>query len=273
MSYSSFETSVEAGQPVELFEFRIGLETFRYTSSQLEIVNGGLTYAPSPITRSDIGIAINDSSVERLEVIVPADNAFAAKYKTYPPGQRATFTLRRVHRPDPEAITLFKGTLRNISFSEDGRQAVMQFLPLTSGFGRTIPRFTYSGQCNHMLYDARCKIDKDNPSFKHQSQVTAVSGVTITVAGVAAFSGSFADFFVAGYVEFDNDFRAIVAQSGDVLTLISPFGVNPLNEIVIVRAGCKQRIVEDCTNKFNNAINFGGFPWVPKKNPFITGLD
>jgi hypothetical protein len=32
-------------------------------------------------------------------------------------------------------------------------------------------------------------------------------------------------------------------------------------------AGC-DRSFSTCQSKFGNSLNFGGFPWIPPKNPF-----
>lgn len=279
MAYDTIESSVESGQPIELYEFRVGTERTRLTSSENDVVipSSLETYVAETISRGEIVDEVVARSSNRLEVRLPAENEFVAQFRSLAPGEFATLTLFRVHRGDlggsDDRVTVFKGTVRNVSYVDNGRVAVVQVLAITSALSRPVPRRTYQGLCNHMLYDSRCTIDKDDPSFRLISTVTAVSGDVVTVSGANAFSGSFADFFVAGYVEFDNDFRTVVGQSGDDLTLILPFKESPLNQTVIARAGCKHRIVEDCTDKFVNVENFGGFPYVPKKNPFVTGID
>jgi hypothetical protein len=95
----------------------------------------------------------------------------------------------------------------------------------------------------------------------------------ITVTGASTFNVTFSDFFETGYVEFNGDYRTVVGQSGDDLTLILPFRSSPDGQSVIARAGCKLRIAEDCRDKFNNAERYGGFPYGPLINPFVSGLN
>jgi uncharacterized phage protein (TIGR02218 family) len=275
MSYQALETSVETGNPVELYEFAIGIEVFRYTSSQLPYVLPDLTtYSPVVISRGSLEASAGDRSADRLEVRASASNEFVRKYIAGAPGLRATLTLKRIHRGDgaQETVVVFKGTVRNVAFTKDGREAIMQCLPLTSAINRTIPRLGFSGLCGHLLYDARCKIDLNNASFKFTGTVSAVSGKTITVTGAGAFGGALTDFFVAGYAEFQNDFRMIIAQSTDVMTLSLPFGASPIGASVVLRAGCKLRLAEDCVLKFSNKDNYGGFPFVPKRDIFRNGI-
>lgn len=278
MGFDENETGNESGRPIELYQFTLGSSHLRLTSSENDVIIPSTleTFIAQAVTRTNLVQESSDPGSQKLSVRMPASNPFVQQYLSIAPGQRATLTIYRIHRADlggsDERQTIFKGSIRNVAFAEDGRIAVLTVLPVTAAYSKPTPRRTYQGLCSHMLYDARCTIDRDDPNFRHDGTVTAVSGDTITVSGASAFSGAFADFFVAGYLEIDGDFRTVVAQSGDVLTIVVPFLESPLGKAVIARAGCKQRALEDCEDKFNNLDNFGGFPYVPKSNPFETGI-
>lgn len=269
MTFPPLETSVESGQPVELFKFTLGTETFAFTGSEDEITLDAVTYKPLAISRDKIISSIEDRQ-SRLTVTVPATNEFVRKYIGIVPGQRATLELLRFHRTDvdEQSVLLFKGLIQMVSFTKNAKEAKILVLPLTIA-QRETPRFTYQNLCNHMLYDSRCTIAES--AFEFNFGVTVVSGNTITVPGAEIPTPS--DFFEAGFVAFDDDFRLVKAQSGDELTLSLPFVNSPLGSGVRVQAGCKHRLVIDCQDKFANVVNFGGFPFVPTKNPFETGLD
>lgn len=278
MSFDANEIGVESGQPIELYQFTLGSSHTRLTSSENDVTIPSTleTFVAQALTRSNIVQESSDPGSQKLSVRMPASHPLVQQYRNIAPGRRATLTIYRMHRADlgvsDERQTIFKGSIRNVAFADDGRVAVMTVLPVTSAYSKPTPRRTYQGLCSHMLYDARCTINRDDPAFRHDGTVTAVSGDTVTVSGAATFSGALADFFVAGYLEVDGDFRTVVAQSGDVLTIVVPFLESPLGKAVVARAGCKQRAVEDCEDKFNNLVNFGGFPYVPKSNPFETGI-
>lgn len=279
MAFETYEEGTESGQPIELYEFHVGIDITRMTSSENDVTlpSTSIVYTREAISRGNLREEINDPAANRLEVRMPADHEFVEQFRDLPPGQKATLTIYRMHRSDlgagDDKKTIFKGTVRNISFTKDGRVAIIQTLPLTSSYSKTIPRRTFQVGCNHMLYDAQCGIDKDSSSFKYSGTVLSVSGDVITVSGAGSFSG-LADFFVSGYMEWESDYRTIVAQSGGALTLMVPFFNPPgVGDTVICRAGCKGRVTTDCLNKFSNTNNFGGFIYVPKKNPFRSGLD
>ncbi len=84
-----------------------------------------------------------------------------------------------------------------------------------------------------------------------------------------------ADHFVGGFCRFPagslDDARLILAQSGDVLTLLIPFAENVLGSNIDLFAGC-DRSLDTCDSKFAAVPNYGGFPFVPRKNPFGTRL-
>lgn len=271
MTFNAFETSVESGRPVELYEFRFGTEVFRLTSAEVDVLLGLETFKAVPIQRERIG-ANADPSQDRLKITLPASHDFAKRFVASAPGARVTLIVRRMHvgDPDNETIVIFDGAVHVAGYPGDGRTCELVALPANSATARPTPRYTYQNLCNHMLYDSRCKINESDPQWQKILPVTAVSGATITVTGAGAFGS---DFFVAGFVAFAGDFRTVTAQATDVLTLISPFASSPLNQSVRCQAGCKLRLVDDCVNKFNNLVNFGGFPYVPTKNPFATGLE
>lgn len=281
MTYSVIEASVEGGQPIELYKFVLGTEEFLRTSSENDVVVPTLaeTYTAIPVERRSLVNEVLNPSSGRLEVSLPAADDFVQRFINVAPGTKPTLTIFRMHRADlggsDDKVTFFKGTVRSVSFKDSGRTALLQALPLTAGYARPLPRQTFQGLCNHYLYDARCTLDRDSVLFKHSGTVTSVSGAVITVTGAGAFS-VLSDFFEAGYAEFDNgtqtDQRLIVSQSGNDLTLITPFHDDVTGQIVVVRAGCKHRLVTDCKDKFSNELNFGGFPYVPKQNPF-EGID
>jgi hypothetical protein len=96
-----------------------------------------------------------------------------------------------------------------------------------------------------------------------------VSGRNITVTGISNLTG---DYWEAGYVHFNNERRLINRQTGTGnFKLNIQFRDTPLNQTVRVLPGCKLRRVLDCHQKFNNVLRYGGFSWVPLRNPHDGG--
>jgi len=270
MSFATNENSIQSGSPIELYEFAVGLERFYLTSSEEEIVVGINTYAPIAVSRSEISVG-PDERTSVINLTMPSDYPFVTKYILLVPGSRATLTIFRLHRydtPTPEVKLIFKGLVRSVSFTKQAQEATVGVMPLTGALGRVFPRFTFQGLCNHVLFDVRCKASA--AVFTHNGLCSAINADVYTVDGLIAKGAGWA---IAGILVNPDttDFRLIVAQTGDNVTVLAPFPVPLTGETLGVLAGCDHTL-PTCKTKFNNVINYGGFMFVPPKNPFATGL-
>jgi len=277
MTYTSQETGIESGQPVEIYRFTLGATMFTYTSAEDDVVVSGTTYTAAPVSRRSISVDRNENN-QSLRVELPGDNVFVRRYIGVVPGQRAELVIQRYHRNDggtPEVITIFNGFVTAVTFENDGQKATIDALPIQAAVSRPMPRFKFTGLCNHVLYDEQCQVDENSSSFRFTGTVASVnsSGTTLTVTGAAAFNAD-PDFFVAGFIQSaaGDDFRAVLAQSGDDLVINLPFATDPTGSSVIVLAGCDHTI-ETCDSKFNNLTRFGGFNFIPALNPFESGIE
>jgi uncharacterized phage protein (TIGR02218 family) len=268
VTYEALESSVEGGQPVELYVFTLGATVWRYTSAEDTVVFNSQTYLSRQIARNSPTQA-TDERRQQLEVSLPVDDPIAVRFIGIPPGQPMDLSITRFHRGDTEAFIFWQGKIVGASYKKQGAQCVLSGITTEGAFSRPIPRFKYQGLCNHVLFDTQCGILKSN--FLHTDAVTAVSGNTITVNGLLAAKG--AGWALGGFVNYaDTDFRLVIGQSGDTLTFLLPFEAEVLGQTVKVQAGCDHTIGV-CDSKFSNELNYGGFPFVPTLNPFEVGLD
>ncbi len=275
MSFDPLETSPESSEPIELYTFAVGTFVRRYTSSEDQITTGGEEYDPIPISRTAIVINSEDI-IQPVEIEVPASNEFALKWFGIPPGQEAVVFIDRLQRADvaEELNREFNGTVHSVKFLGDFQRARIGAFWTSAKNNFTIPRFTFGAQCGYVVGETdTCKVDLDLPAFKHSGAVSTQVGSVLTVNGIA---GNFPDQFFTGGVVTSvglDDRRFIMSQVGNALTLITPFPVEVLGQTVDVRAGCDHNVEGDCALKFDNVIEFGGWPFVPTKNPFKSGID
>jgi hypothetical protein len=268
VSFAVYEESVESGRIIELYRFAIGSTNYDYTSSESAYTDATViltTFDPLPMKRGKV----EGGRDFKVEIEMPSTCQFAQRFAFVPPGERTTLTIWATHIDDAthEVVVRFKGIVRGVGFAENCSTAKITAAPMTASLNRTIPRVTFQALCNRMLYDGRCQVVES--TWQRSLVVGSVDGKTITCPGASAYG---ADFFVGGYVRHSAEYRLVLGQVGDVLTLICPFETSPLGASVTAAAGCRGRILEDCQTKFGNEINHGGFVYVPTVNPFESGV-
>jgi len=263
MTYQEKETSVYDGSPVELYKFGVLNQEWYYTSGDEEVVYGGNTYQPSPISRTSPEQS-REGGYTKLTLTVQRDHEIAQRYRVYVPLSAMTLTIFRYHRGDGETIAFWVGRIRAVTW--EGDFAKIECEPISAQLSRDGLRYQFQTQCNHMLYGPGCGLSA--VSYKVQGQVEAVDGNTVTAS---AFSSEADGYFKAGYLFRDLDYRMIVNHVGDTVTLLLPFESLSVGTLVDAYAGC-DRSKATCRDKFDNVLNYGGFPFVPRKNPFNKGL-
>jgi len=158
------------------------------------------------------------------------------------------------------AVTLFKGRLGQIQ--QIGRTSAK--LTVNSDLillDHDMPRNIYQPTCLHTLYDSGCALSRS--SFSTNGTVGAGS-----TASVIIWSGASANY-AQGTMTFtsgDNDGVSTTigsANPGTSLALIYPLEAVPApGDTFTVAFGC-DHTPATCQNKFNNLVNFRGFPFVP----------
>jgi hypothetical protein len=188
------------------------------------------------------------------------------------PAAKATVSIFRLQRGEAPAFNtqtlIYKGQVQSVVFPKDGTVGEIAVRSLDAARSQTIPRFTYMSSCNNLLYDVFCQID---PSLHdHSGAASGVSGNLVTVAGLDA-SGINA---VGGYSTPTGapDFRLILAQTGDQIEILLPFGTDPTGSNVQVVAGCDHQLNGDCSQVFDNVIEYAGYAFVPNRDVFRSGL-
>lgn len=268
MVYATRELSVHSGEPVELYRFSLsGINTF-ICSGQVQESYLGNIYTPGLIKRRPVGLN-TDATAPDLEVSLPIDHSLVVQYRIFVPSEPMSLTIYRRHvgDGDVDTVTVWVGRVRSVKWG--ATQATLICEPLQSWLKRTGLRVMYQSMCNHMLYDNGCKVSK--AGFVTPITISTVSGVTIT-STAGGFSSQADGFWVNGYITHNaSDRRMIISHTADTVTILNPFEDLVASDAVTVVAGC-DRTRTDCINKFANLENYLGFPFVPSKNPFDSGI-
>jgi uncharacterized phage protein (TIGR02218 family) len=275
--FEFLEESVEKSSPVELYDLVFGSKHWHWTSADSNIRWRGNDYIAIPIERTKILLA-SAQELDILEVTIPATNEFAGMFVDIVPSRLADLTITRIHRYDDLAdtsegyVVIFRGAVQSVAFSRNNFEARLAVTPMSMNLAKAIPMWTYQSLCNHMLFDCRCGISENDPNFRADCVVSAATGNTLTVTGLAGPT-AVAGWATAGFVQWGQEFRTILEhRAGGNLDLILPFYHDVLDESVIVHIGC-DHTSETCRLKFDNILNYLGFEHVPTKNPFSVRTD
>lgn len=270
----SFEVEVAkrgASTLVRLLKFIRGEQSFCYTSAGRPIVYGGDTY------RNDTSLALSPVKVEgssgiseSLEIEVPANHSVAQLYRTFFPSTPVLVEVRLGFLDDPalDYKPTWTGRVVSCSFSESAlaktRSARLVCEPRLAVLNRNGLPYRYGSLCQHSVYRGGCDLSLTGNEFF--CTVEALTGNVMTLTGISGLSGQ----FVAGLLLFgDGDWRDIVAQSGNVITIGFPIDGLVVGSAVRVYRGCnrtRERCVE--LGNANRILKFN----IPTKNLFETGL-
>lgn len=254
--------------PVELYTFTIQDTVYRYTDSEISVAHpvSGLVYEPEPISRSDLQQSEEDQSVV-LQITMDSQSDIGEFFRQPFLSSRSVWILvERMHLDAPGEIPapVFRGLVTQCVFQD--AQATLSCVPTRMALTREIPIILVQSLCSNTLYDERCKADPTLTVVN--GTVAAIAGTVLTVTE----AGGFADgFFSGGYVVQGTLPPATVRDHvGQQLFLLYnfDFALGP----ILLYPGCDKKL-STCQDKFNNTINYQGFPRMPLIDPFVDSIN
>lgn len=276
MTYELADISTAEGRPYFLYLFTEGDQVWRFTSratgwaspaGAIADETEDLLWEPSAVSHGSV-VQSSDPRRTDLGVSFPLSDPFARRYLG-PRGRAVTsLTIFRGHEQVPLAVVAhWKG--RIVSARIVGRRITLRCESLFASMRREGVRAKYQRLCRHALYARGCRLDIE--SFFTGGTAQARQGLTITVPEAAALPDG---WFRGGVLRHAGVSGFITGHIGDALTLsgrlpeldvaIDTADTPPAVEIA---PGCDLRR-NTCKAKFNNLLNFGGFPDIPGRNPF-----
>lgn len=270
MTYLSTDQSIQDGSPTLLYRFTYGATIFRYCSLDggvgafaRTLDSGAEIFLPTTITTGRIEVT-EEMSRNNLDIRVPDTNQVAALYIAAPPDQPVLVTIWRLHITDQSSqyVTMYKGRVMSCSFSDSPGEATLTCESIFTSMRRSGLRQVYDPMCPHDLFDSGCGL------VKEQWQVAATvgsasSGASLVIPAAANYQSG---YFTAGVFECGPIRRMITAHVGNQIVLMHSVPLSVVNSNCLLRPGCPHTL-SGCA-QFGNVINFGGFPWMPLKNPF-----
>ena len=228
--------------------------------------------AGSGLTGSEVtqklGLAVDSSELSGAladDTLNEADLA-AGRYDA------ATVEIWLVDWSEPALrMLLAKGTIGEVR--REGQAFTAEVRGLSERLSQESGRL-YTATCSADLGDGRCRIDLTNLAFR-------AAGAVIMPGTASAFTASGLDgfedgWFTAGTLTFTagaNSGQSVEVKShrkaGAVQFLLWQAMPEPIaaGDLFVVTAGCDKRFAT-CRSRFNNAVNFRGFPHIPG-NDFV----
>ncbi|PQA87247.1 DUF2163 domain-containing protein [Hyphococcus luteus] len=125
----------------------------------------------------------------------------------------------------------------------------------------------YQRACDVNLGSAKCGVDLDDPAFKTAGEVTALKDAQSFIAdGFSSFEDG---WFAHGLLTWETGANAGLSahvktqtQNGAVALWLPAGAAIEIGDSFTATAGCDKRF-QTCREKFSNAINFRGQPFMP----------
>lgn len=264
MTFDAKERSEYDGEPRELYWFMRGSQSWFYTSSALDITFQDHVFEAAPgLSRSNIKEGDGEASARQLTVTVPRNNLVAEQFIGVPHIQPVWLYIYRLHAGETDYRITWQGRVRYAEFKS--AQATLTLDNILSSTKKNALRHLYQGQCNHFTFDLNCGLSEVD--YTRTTVVDAISANLITVNSPEA-----ANYYVAGQVRRLNGDRRFVTKDtllgfgNRTLELITPFEDLDTEEEVLVIGGACLHTFDTCPDSVK--ANYGGFPKVPRKNPF-----
>jgi uncharacterized phage protein (TIGR02218 family) len=168
-------------------------------------------------------------------------------------------------------VLLAKGTLGEVRREGEAFTAEMRGLSerLAQESGRL-----YTATCSADLGDGRCRIDLASPAFRGAGAVISLEATAAFIAG--GLDGFEDGWFTAGKLTFTSGANSGLSvevksprKAGAVRLVLWQAMAEPIvaGDTFLITAGCDKRF-DTCRARFNNALNFRGFPHIPG-NDFV----
>jgi len=270
MTYEASDQSVHDGSPITCFKFIGTGGIYRYTDADEEVTVNGEKYFPlEGIERGTIEIGSVIDSIMTMDITLPVECDVAQRFALLRTPDNLDVEIREVHRGTNYATEWkMKWKGYTIGYSTSGRTTTVQTgTVIQAALAGEMNSVYFQTACNHTLYDARCKVIKSEHTTL--SIVTAIDGNELTVADDGVANNALR----AGEIRNlrTDERRFILSNALNQIDIGFPFDDLILGDEVELVKGCIHSFGE-CNVKFNNIPNFGGFMYVPTKNPFEEGI-
>lgn len=224
-------------------------------------------FSPSDISES-VGLSVSNLDVTGVlqDASITEDDITSGIYDS------AQVDIYLVDWSDPQNyITIQSAKIGDISRSQD--TFVANLIGIEDGLNKKVGR-KFQSTCDTELGSSRCKIDTTLSTYSTNATVTsATSNFEFNLDTIQSYADG---WFSRGLIRFTsgqnvNSHGNIKIHSGSSITLWAPMSrVVAVGDTVTITSGCDKSFAT-CISKFNNSINFQGFPHIPGNDYLSSG--
>lgn len=242
-------------------------------------------FTPVQVKHSEIVLSSSFES-KPTQVTVGSDDVILRRYFLVAPTVKILCYIIRISSPEvmkggvidynTHAQVLNSGVVGAVGFKDSAITATVTPEPFA---GRLqVPRFHWSRTCNRVFGNAATGCPVNVESFSRTVDIFSTTRSQRIVTLDLPPPGGNAEYFRGGYLKhiesgqiFGVEWCNNGGTGGRIRISLSTW--NPIlipGELVKVFPGCRHT-TEDCS-RYGNAPNFGGFPFVPNRNPTMQGV-
>lgn len=251
---------------IELYVFQSASAAFHLTPHEFGVDLGGQRYDSLTLGRSALSLGV-EAAKTTLQLRLPPDHALVSHLLASAlSGEVTAITLRLARQVQGswQVIgTRWLGRVLGVEIADDTAQVACESAQVS--LKRIGLRRLYSRQCSHVLYSDACGAQPVSQS------ATVLSAAGRRVDLVGGTPPALLTALPGGLLQLANGARhMIIGADGAGVDLLAPLQL-PAGAVVQLVAGCDHSTAT-CAGRFNNLDNYGGFPHLPNKNPFSTGV-
>lgn len=278
MTYASQELSTYGGAPVELYRFTRGITNIYNTNSDRDVPVGPVVYTRGwPLSRTEPEMS-DETSRSSIKITTASTHPVAQMFIAGAPSEPIWVSIFRYHVGSTDSILLWQGKLRGVTWNASAGEATFECDPVEKVIGKGGFRQTYGPHCHKKLYSARCGVPEAN--FTTDFVVSGISTNNLTITATA-FATKPDQYFRLGELYFPSYSTrvAVLSHVGQNIQIKQPVLGLLVGAAGRACAGCDHCYKLDattfgtCKTRFNNLVNFGGWPFVPKKNPYAVSIE
>lgn len=249
---------------IDLFRIVMDAQVWTMTSAEKAQTYGGERYVPTAIDRGETEQK-NSLAKADLDVTLPLDHPLSEILLTTLYDQIVSLTL--FNNDGTTVSVVWKGRLASIK--PDMNKLSMSFESIFTSLRRPGLRARFQKSCRHALYHRGCTLDPED--FATAATLDSITG---NVLDVPEASGEADGYFRGGMIRAANGTLAFVIEhTGTLLVLqrmppalVDQFADEGAGTAITLYPGCDHTRAT-CIAKFDNLLNYGGFDWIPSKNP------